>query len=64
MDKADLKLVKTTVKIEGNDKDKLSVLFKKTLKGTIELSELKMMVAFLSAIAQSVDSQIKDNKSI
>ena len=64
MSNQNLKLVKRRVKIEGDDRDKLRVLFKKTLNGTIELNELKMTVAFLGAIVESIDSQIKDNKSI
>jgi len=64
MSNQNLKLVKRRVKIEGDDKDRLSVLFDKTLKGAIELNELKMMVAFLGAIVESIDLQIKDNKSI
>ena len=64
MSNQNLKLVKRRVKIEGDDRDKLTVLFKKTLNGTIELNELKMTVAFLGAIVESIDSQIKDNKSI
>lgn len=55
------RLLKTMVQIEGDDKDRLNVLFKKTLNGTIQLNELKMMVAFLGAISESIDLQIKSN---
>lgn len=57
------RVLKRTVQIEGDDKDRLSVLFKRTLNGTIELNELKMMVAFLGAISESIDLHIKSKVS-
>lgn len=47
----------TMVSIQGDDRERLKLLFSKTLKGQIQLNELKMMAAFLTAICQAADLQ-------
>lgn len=57
MDKQNLKLVKTKVLIEGDDKERLKLVFDKIINGTIELNELKITVAYLGAICKTADLQ-------
>jgi len=54
------KLVRNAVyiSIEGDDKVILENLFKKTLSGSIEINELKSMIAFLTAVCKSSELQL------
>lgn len=55
------KLLRTTVVIEGSDKDILEKVFAKILNGTVELNELKMTAIFLSSVCKSADLQIESD---
>lgn len=57
MNKENLKLVETRVLIEGEDKERLKLVFSKILNGTIRLNELKMTAAYLTAICKTADLQ-------
>ena len=49
------KLVGISVIIQGDDKDKLEVLFTKILNGSIELNELKVLAAYLGSVCKAAD---------